>query len=230
MPRTQAENELGSIIDPNFSEGSNGEFVSALRRVKNHIAPNHAELKWRELVEELSNRTGMPQQVRESVIQYHKANRSKLSRLRRRELAVALIFDYSRNYSNALRSIKELAAATGADARFARRYVMLLGFESGLKPEYKPPEHYVSVFGLKLNLDPAVVGKGMEYAHEYHLKSFGSSSPRTIAASALYLASKSNGTHYTQREIANTFGIAEYTVREVSAKMRSALEASPSTR
>ena len=96
---------------------------------------------------------------------------------------------------------------------------MRLGFENGLKPDYKPPEEFVYAVGARMSLERGVIESGLQIAQDYHQRGFSSSSPRTIAASALYLACSENGSRRTQHEIAIKFGIAEYTVREVSAKI-----------
>lgn len=182
--------------------------------------PNYSESKWRELVEEMSVRSGIPQQVRESVIQYHLNNRDKFNNLNRRELATALLYIHMKNYTKQHRSLKELSGQAGADVKKVRRYVLFVGFENGLKPTYTPPEDYVSIYGARMNLEHETIERGAEIAHQYRESAFSGASPRTIAASAVYLASREKGHKYTQRDIANVFGLADYTVREVSARMK----------
>lgn len=182
--------------------------------------PNYSELKWRKLVEDLSSHAGIPQQVRESVVQYHHDNRDKLKNLNRRELATALLYIHMKNYARQHRSLKELSEQVGADLKKVRRYVMFVGFENGLKPMYTPPEDYVSVYGARMNLKHEIVERGAEIAQHYRESGFSGASPRSIAASAVYLACRENGHKYTQRDVANVVGLAEYTVRELSGKMK----------
>lgn len=214
-----AEEPLGSIMDPAFAGGKN-EFTASLRRVANRVIPDYQEFKWRELIEEIGVRSAIPEPVRESVIQYYQINQTKFRHMRKRELATALLYVHMKNSVQQHRSLKEISADASAELRKARHYVAFIGFENGLKPVYRPPEEYVSVYGTRMSLPHDVVARGSELAREYRESAFSSVTPRTMAACALYLACRQNGHEYTQREIANAFGIAEYTVREVSIKMR----------
>ena len=218
-PTTTTEETLGSIIDPLFNHNSN-EFIASLRRVGNHVLPNYSEVVWRKLVEDLSGRAGIPQHVRESVIQYYRSNRENLKNLNRREVATALLYVHMKNYMKNHRSLKEICEKAGANPIRTRKYLSILEFEHGLKPIYRPPEEYVSIFGTKMNLDQDIVSRGLEFARKYHESAFSCATPRTVAASAVYLATRENGHQYTQREVAEACGLAEYTVREVSARMK----------
>ena len=84
-PATQANEPLGSIIGPSFEENSNHEFAASLQRIGNHLLPNYTEVKWKELIEELSDKAGIARQVREAVIQYHHHNRNRFKHANRRE-------------------------------------------------------------------------------------------------------------------------------------------------
>ena len=88
------------------------------------------------------------------------------------------------------------------------------------KTERRTPNNYA--YGL-LNVSHEVIGQGVEIARHYRETSITSITPRTIAASALYLACRENGHDFTQREIAHTFGLAEYTVREISGRINKSL-------
>jgi len=219
-PASASNELLGSVIDLSSLKQSSDEFNGALQRVTHHDFSNYNELKLKQLVDELSIRIGIPQQVSESVIHYHRNHQELFKRFRKRELAVALLYVHMRNYLKPVRSLKEISREAGTDFNLARRYVMKIGFDNGLKPAYRPVGEYVSTLGSRLNVERAVIDRGAKLATHYREVAFSGSAPSTIAACALYLACKENGHKYTQKEIADAFGIATYTIREVSAKMR----------
>jgi len=219
-PATQANEPLGSIIGPSSEESSNHEFAAALQRIGNHLLPNYTELKWKELIEELSDKGGIAHQVREAVIQYHHHNRDRFKHANRRELATALLYVHMKNYLRGPRSLKEICSQLDANLVRTRRYITLIAFENGLKPVYTSPTEYVSIYGARMNLDRHLIEKSFEYAFEFQESAFSGASPRTIAASALYLATRKSGHRYTQRDLATTLGLAEYSVREISGKMK----------
>ena len=209
-PASQANEPLGSVIGPSFEENSNREFAASLQRIGNHLLPNYTELKWKELIEELSDKAGIAHQVREAVIQYHHHNRNKFKHANRRELATALLYVHMKNYLKGPRSLKEICSQLDTNLVRTRRYITLIAFENGLKP----------VYGARMNLDRHLIEKSFEYAFEFQESAFSGASPRTIAASALYLATRKSGHRYTQRDLATTLGLAEYSVREISGKMK----------
>jgi transcription initiation factor TFIIIB Brf1 subunit/transcription initiation factor TFIIB len=85
------------------------------------------------------------------------------------------------------------------------------------------PEEYVAAYGSKMNLAKEVIERGSEIAGMFRKTAFSSMTPRAIAASSLYLANREKGKKYTQGEIGKVFGLAEYTVREDSIKVKKAL-------
>ncbi|MDG6943357.1 MAG: hypothetical protein JRM94_04710 [Nitrososphaerota archaeon] len=210
---------LGSFLDYNSIKNSSDQFSIALKRARRFGAHSGEPWKLVRLVNEASKRLNIPDPVSQAVIQYHNDNRERLFRLRRRELASALLYIHMKNYLKNHRALREIAAETGANLKVARRYVMELGFD-GLKAAYRPAEDYVSTYAARMNVGIEVMKRGMEFANLYRERGIGSSGPRTVAACALYLACKENGHRYTQKEIASIFGYSEYTIREVSASMR----------
>ena len=221
ISRTSAS--LGSFLDYNSIKNSSDQFSIALKRVRKFAA--HDEERWRfeRLVNETAQRLNIPEPVSHAAIQYHKESRERLFRLRRRELASALLYVHMKTYLKNHRTLREIAAESGANLKIARRYVMELGFD-GLKAAYRPPEDYVSVYASRMNVGVDVMERGLELAGLYRESYIGSSGPRTVAACSLYLACKENGHRHTQKEIGKLFGIAEYTIREVSANMRQSME------
>jgi len=218
---------LCSIPDPEYRK--NSEIVASFRRVGIATQPNWSDAKWSILVKELSKKLGAPDYIRDSVIQYRPHHRSSMKHLHQREAASALLFLFSKNYLKAGKSLREICEACGANRAKAGKYLTHFILDDGMRTEYKHPEDYLSLYGSRLNVAQEIVHRGFEIAGKYS-ESFSGSTPRTIAASALYLATKENGHHYTQKEIAETFGIAAYTIREVSSNIRRFLEASTSAR
>lgn len=214
---------LGSVIDPSYANNSGGEFNLALRRSRRFIVPYHEANVWKRIVYDISNRSGIPEIVSRGVIACYETNREKFGRMRRRELATALLYIHTKNYLKGNKTLSEIAVGANANLKMARRYVLELGLENGLKTVYIPPEDYVALYGTRLNMDREVVERGIEFAKEYRETFVGASGPRTVAACSLYLASKENGHRHTQKELAQLMGIAEYTVREVSARMRQSM-------
>jgi transcription initiation factor TFIIIB Brf1 subunit/transcription initiation factor TFIIB len=74
-----------------------------------------------------------------------------------------------------------------------------------------------------MNLAKEVIERGSEIAILFRKSAFTSMTPKAIAASALYLANRERDREYTQGDIGKVFGLAEYTVREDSLKVRKAL-------
>lgn len=219
---------LGSIPDPNYH--SDNEIGGSLKRVGIAGLADWSDAKWSMLAEESAKKIGAPELIRDSVIQYRLHHRQSMKRVHQREAVAALLFVFSKKYLKNHMSLKSLCETVGANRVKTGRYLTRFILEDGLKSNYKSPEDYVRAYGSRLSIDRNVVVMSVEIARHYHESSIAGVTPRTVAASALYLACKENGHPYTQREIAETFGIAEYTVRENCGRMKRCLEAIESPR
>jgi transcription initiation factor TFIIIB Brf1 subunit/transcription initiation factor TFIIB len=194
-----------------------------MRRVKGANLPGSSEILWMRMVENLSGKTKVPQHARDWLLHYYHFNRQDVKNLRQREVATALLYIYSKTHMKAHQSLNELCKTVGANPVKTRKYLSKFAWEHNLRSTYRPPEDYVTVISSRMNLSPEIRERGLEIARLYQERAFSCCTPRTIAASAAYLANRENGHRYTQAEIADASGVAEYTVREISAKMRKAL-------
>lgn len=76
------------------------------------------------------------------------------------------------------------------------------------------PLDFVHRFGSRLNLEPAIISMASQIITKIkNTHIFGGKQPKTIVASALYLASQMNDDYRTQREFANATGVLEVTLR-----------------
>jgi transcription initiation factor TFIIIB Brf1 subunit/transcription initiation factor TFIIB len=82
------------------------------------------------------------------------------------------------------------------------------------------------MYGPKLRPSRDVIERAKELAEIFRKSEHNSTSPVSVGAGALYAASEEKGAGYTQRKIAEHFGLAEYTVREDSIKIRKSLSRS----
>lgn len=185
---------------------------------------------WNALARDLSDKIGAPECIMDSVIQYRLRHRESMKRFHQRETVAALLFVYSKNYLRNGMSLKVLCETVGADRIRTGRYLTRIVLDGGLTVRYKSPEEYVQVYGPRLNVGKEVVERSIKLIRRYREFSPLSANPRTIGASALYLACRENGHRHTQHEIADTFGIVEYTLRENCGRMRNCLEAIESQR
>lgn len=214
---------LGSIPG-RIKNGAASELNGSIRRVGASTLANWSVPRWEMLARELARKIAAPEHVLDAVVRYRGKHMESMDHLRQREAAAALLFIFSKNNQSSHRSLDEICEVAGADISTARKYMTKFVLDDGLRLVHRMPEEYVAQYGSMMNLGKEVLERGAEIAVLFRKSTFTSISPKVIAAGALYLASRENGKEYTQGEIGKVFGVAEYTVREDSIKMRKALK------
>lgn len=144
--------------------------------------------------------------------------------MRLNETAAALLYLFSKSDVKTARPFREVCRVADADTGVVMKYTEKLVMEAGLKLPERRPEDYLLLYGSGLNVPRETLYRGASLLRVYRDAAVPSNNPRTLAASALYIAAKEDRLRFTQKELAERFGIAEYTVREVSVKMKATLE------
>ena len=87
----------------------------------------------------------------------------------------------------------------------------------GLRHAPIKPIDLLQRFGSRLELKAATITRAAELLEQHQGQG---RRPETIVAAALYLAAKENGEARTQREVANTTGVIEVTIRKRTRELR----------
>ncbi len=175
------------------------------------------------LIEELAEKASVPEGVRNAVVEYNGGHRIEGRGMRRREAVAALLYIFSKNDLRLNKSINEICEATGADRRLVGRYLVRFTLYGDLELQSRKSEEYLSWLGSKMSASKELVDKGREIITAFRKAEPSGITPRSVAASALYLAARQNGHEFTQGQLASAIGLKEYTVREDSLRMKKAL-------
>jgi transcription initiation factor TFIIB len=111
---------------------------------------------------------------------------------------------------NTPKTLDEIARATGISKRTLGRCYRRLLERLRLKPRLQKSEDYLPRLASDLKVTPAVQREALKILRTHNLKG---KTPIIAAATALYLASKNNGTPLSQREIAEVAKITEVSIR-----------------
>ncbi|MFB6076880.1 MAG: transcription initiation factor IIB family protein, partial [Candidatus Nanohaloarchaea archaeon] len=145
---------------------------------------------------------------------YEKAVDKGLVKGRRIEnIIAALIYIVAREQGNP-RTLDELADASGIEKREIGKAYRYVARELDLRILPAKPEDYIAKFAGDLKLSGEVQARArkiIEQAREEDLLS--GKGPTGVAAAALYLATVLEGEKVTQREVAETVGVTEVTIR-----------------
>ncbi len=166
-------------------------------------------------LDRLSSSLGLPRTVRETAAMiYRKAALKNLVRGRTIEgVAAAALYAACRQclVPRTLDEISSIARLSRKDVGRNYRYVAR---ELELKLMPTTPQDYISRFCSELKLSGDVKAKTIEILKEAADKELTSGrGPTGIAAAALYIATVLCGERRTQREIAETAGVTEVTIR-----------------
>ncbi|MBT4824272.1 transcription initiation factor IIB family protein [Candidatus Woesearchaeota archaeon] len=115
----------------------------------------------------------------------------------------------------------ELTAYTNISQKKLLRAYSLIKQKLGIQVNNIDPADLVPRFGSILGLKPTTVTKAMSIIHQ--LKGnviISGKHPKTIVASAIYLATQMNNDYKPQREIANATGVIEVTLRKRSKEIK----------
>lgn len=87
----------------------------------------------------------------------------------------------------------------------------------GIQTRPTKPLDLLQRFGSRLHLSQQAIGRAAELLEQAHLRP--GRRPETALAAALYLAAKEAGEPRTQRQVANTVGVIEVTIRKQAREL-----------
>jgi len=163
----------------------------------------------------LVSQLNLPRSVHEEVARlYEKAVDEGLVRGRSMESVItALIYTVARKQGTP-RTLDEISDASGIEKREIGRAYRYVARELDLKIRPAKPQDYIPRFAGDLELSGEVQARArriIEQAKEQDLLS--GKGPTGVAAAALYIAAVLEGEKRTQREVADTVGVTEVTIR-----------------
>lgn len=158
---------------------------------------------------------GLSRAAHEKIAKYYNEAVNKgLVRGRSIEAVIAaLTYAVCREMGNP-RTLEEIIEACNVDKREVGRAYRYLARELKLRILPVPPESFVPRFCSTLGLSDRVQAKALEILKRVEKKGLSAGKgPTGVAAAAIYIASVLTGERRSQREIADTLGITEVTIR-----------------
>jgi len=158
---------------------------------------------------------GLPRKVHEEVARkYEQAVDRGLVRGRSMESVIAaLLYTICREMGTP-RTLEEIAEASGVEKREIGRTYRYIARELGMRILPAMPRDYVPRFASMLGLSDKCQAKALRFLQEAKsLQATSGKGPTGVAAAALYIAALLDGEKRTQREIADTVGVTEVTIR-----------------
>ena len=114
----------------------------------------------------------------------------------------------------------EITAFTEIKEKHLMKAFRLIKKELGLNTQPIDPLDLLPRFASKLELNPSTVTKATEILMQIKGTAITTGrKPETILAGAIYLACQQTGEQRTQRQIANTLGVIEVTIRKMSKEI-----------
>jgi transcription initiation factor TFIIB len=159
--------------------------------------------------------TEMPSSVRDMTASlYRKALRRDLLRGRTISDFVAAAIYASCRLLKVPRSLSEVSEACGRSVKDVSRTYRLLVREFGLRMPVDDPIKFIPKIASSLRISLASDKKAIEILREASKRRIVvGKDPRSLAASALYIACKSNREKITQKRIANAVGVSTVSMR-----------------
>lgn len=166
-------------------------------------------------MDRMSSQLGLPKKVREITSKiYREAVEENLIRGRSIEGVVSATLYAACRKIQIPRTLEEIAEVSHVDKKEIGRSYRFLTRELDIQLPPTDPSNYVARFGSELNISGEVRRKAIKLikkAQEEKLTS--GKGPSGTAAATIYLASIMCGERRTQREVAETAGVTEVTVR-----------------
>ena len=176
-------------------------------------------------LDRMASGMGLPRNVRETAAMiYRKAVLKNLIRGRSMEGVSAAALYAACRQCNVPRTLNEIAGSSRVSRKEIGRTYRFITRELGLKLMPTSPQDYISRFCSELKLSGDVKVKTLEILKKAADKELSSGrGPTGIAAASIYIASVLCGERRTQREIAETAGVTEVTIRnrykEIAGKL-----------
>lgn len=182
-------------------------------------------------MDRMSSQLGLPKKVREITSKiYRKAVEENLIRGRSIEGVVSAILYASCRKTQIPRTLDEIAEVSHVDKKEIGRSYRFITRELDIHLPPTDPANYVARFGSELGISGEVRIEAIDIikrAQEEKLTS--GKGPSGTAAAAIYLASIACGERRTQREVAETAGVTEVTVRNRYKELAEELDLDVST-
>ncbi|MBC5792403.1 MAG: transcription initiation factor IIB [Nanohaloarchaea archaeon] len=158
----------------------------------------------------------LPRSVHEeSARLYEKSWEDEALKGRKIEKIVAGIVFLVSRMQGVPRTLKEVADASGVDKREVGKNYRYIARKLDKQVMPARPEEFVSRFAEELELPGEVQARAKNIIEEVREKEILSGrSPEGVVASALYIASKIEGEDRPQKDIAETVGVTEVTIRK----------------
>jgi len=166
-------------------------------------------------LDRMSSALSLPRNVRETAAMiYRKAVRKKLIRGRTIDGVAAAVLYAACRQCNVPRTLEEISNTVQMKKKEIGRNYRNISRKLELKLLPTTPQDYISRFCSELKLSGDVQTKTLEILKKAAEKELTSGrGPTGIAAATLYIASVFCGERRTQREIAETAGVTEVTIR-----------------
>jgi len=211
---------LGSTFNPRRNSNPEARYTMMRLKVQNDWT-TAKDLRWHYKSKQLCEKANAPNCVHDSIMNFYLGNRKSLQGLRKAETITALIYAYTRQLDLYSTSLGKLCESLGADKSLTLRYLYRFTCDYKLRIARKQPSDYIKIFAPRLRVAQGILQKALTISDHYSRCSGHAESPRSIASASLYLASEGE---LTQKNVARTCGVAEYTVRDVSRKIREETE------
>ncbi len=177
-------------------------------------------------INRIASQLGLPKSVQDVASRiYRSAVDEDLIRGRSIEMIVAAVMYIACRESQIPRTLDEIAEYSSYDRRDISRSYRSLLQELDIHLDPVDPVNFVARFGSDLDVSGETRSKAIEVmkkAKENNLT--GGKSPKGTAAAALYIASIMNGEKKSQRQIAESTGITEVTLRNRYKEMVNELD------
>lgn len=166
-------------------------------------------------MDRMSSQLGLPKKVREITSKiYREAVKENLIRGRSIEGVVSAVLYAACRKTQIPRTLEEIAEVSHVDKKEIGRSYRFITRELDIHLPPTDPANYVSRFGSELGVSGEVRTRAIELIKKAQEEGLTSGKgPSGTAAATLYLASIMEGERKTQREVAETAGVTEVTVR-----------------
>ena len=158
---------------------------------------------------------GLPRSVHVEVARkYEQAVDRGLVRGRSMESVIAALLYIICRQMRTPRTLQELSEASGVTKREMGRTYRYIARELGMRILPSMPEDYIPRFGSMIGLNGSTRARALKILRRLEKsQAVSGKGPTGVAAAALYIAAVLEGERKTQREIADTVGVTEVTIR-----------------
>jgi transcription initiation factor TFIIB len=170
----------------------------------------------------ISSNLNLPHHVKEEAIQlYRRAFKKKLLRGRSINAMVAAALYFACRKKRVPRTLQEILDQTSESGKDVRRAYKALIRELKLKAPLTDPSSLIPRYVASLNLPIEIERLAIQIVKEFR-KKFPTSGkdPKGICGGAIYLACRSRNINITQKELAETIGVTEVTLRSRYKEMK----------